>query len=223
MDDQLAEQIQSLCVRFIPFFMAVIFHEYAHGLAAFFYGDKTAQQEGRLTLNPLVHVDIMGTLVLPIVSMLSGVSVLFGWAKPMPVNPHQFRHYRKGVFFVAAAGPLMNVFLAVCSAFFCVGLDRFCPHHFYLFEPLFLMANVSILFNYSLALFNLLPIPPLDGAKMIDSCLSVKNSIAFNAFGQYSFFIFLFLMFSGAFSLLFRPLLFLTQSTLQFAHHLISL
>src|SRR3954470_13356393 len=104
----ITENIQSLSIQFVPFVMAVVFHEYAHGFIANRWGDNTAKAAGRLTLNPVPHIDVLGTLIFPIVNMLSGMSLLFGWARPVPINPSRFRKYRAGLFWVSIAGPGMN-------------------------------------------------------------------------------------------------------------------
>src|SRR5690349_5324321 len=106
--ESLDVNIQRLAIQFVPFLMAVVFHEFAHGFVAHTWGDDTAKDSGRLTLNPTPHMDLFGTLIFPIIFMLSGSSVLFGWAKPVPINPTRFRKYRPGLFWVSCAGVLMN-------------------------------------------------------------------------------------------------------------------
>src|SRR4051812_28254481 len=98
-----AERIQLLSIQLVPFIMAVVFHEYAHGFIANRCGDQTAEKAGRLTLNPLPHIDPVGTLLFPIINMLTGMNLLFGWAKPVPINPTRFKNYKSGLFFVSLA------------------------------------------------------------------------------------------------------------------------
>src|SRR3954453_19983936 len=111
-----SERIQLLSIQLVPFIMAVVFHEYAHGFIANRWGDNTAKSQGRLTLNPIPHMDPLGTLIFPIINMLTGMNLLFGWAKPGPINPSLFKRYRPGLFWVSLAGPGMNFLLAFGSA-----------------------------------------------------------------------------------------------------------
>jgi Zn-dependent protease len=209
---EFAQSIRELSIAFVPFFMAVIFHEYAHGLVAYWFGDKTAYHAGRLTLNPVVHMDLIGTVALPILSTLLHFNLFFGWAKPVPVDPNRFKNYRKGVFFVAAAGPAMNCLLAFLSAFGHVFLTNKVATTFFFYEPLYHMSYASVFMNYSLAIFNLIPLPPLDGSRMLAVLLPPKLEEAYNALSQYSFMI-LFLMISGFFSILLGPIRFCSHFT----------
>jgi Zn-dependent protease len=198
--------IQSLAIQFVPFLMAVIFHEFAHGWAALKFGDPTARDNGRLTLNPLPHMDMFGTLLFPIMGMLTGTSFLFGWAKPVPINPTRFKKYRPGLFWVSFAGPLMNFILAnVCAAVLCL-MIKYAPRDFYLFEPILGMLKVGITLNFALGFFNLLPLPPLDGSKMIQSFLNYNATKAYESIAPYSFFILMGLMMTGILSVLSYPI-----------------
>ena len=194
--------------------MSVVFHEFAHGIVASYFGDKTAKDHGRLTLNPIPHVDLMGTIVLPIAMMLSGSSVLFGWAKPVPINPGRFRKYRTGLFFVSFAGPLMNFLLAFLSGVaFCL-VALFVPQTNFLSEPLLWMTNISVYLNFGIGFFNLLPLPPLDGSKMIQAFLSYNATQKFEQLSQYSFFILMALILTNALSFLMYPIQFAARLTL---------
>ena len=195
-----------LSVQFVPFMMAVIFHEFAHGWAASKAGDPTAKDAGRLTLNPIPHIDWIGTVLFPLINMMSGLNILFGWAKPVPIDPTRFRKYRPGLFWVSFAGPLMNFFLALLSAFVFCAMIKWLPQDFFLFEPLIAMTRVSVYLNIALGIFNLIPLPPLDGSKMIESFLSYNATRAYEQLAQYSFFILLGLMFTGAFQILSYPI-----------------
>jgi Zn-dependent protease len=219
----LSLSIQNLSIRFIPFILAVVFHEYGHGLIAKLFGDKTAEKEGRLTLNPLPHIDPLGTLVLPMINMFSGTNFLIGWAKPMPINPARFSHYKKGMIWVSLAGPLTNMVLAFISGLVLFTLQRWVGPSFFFYEPLFKMAYSSVMINYGLAIFNLLPLPPLDGAQLVRAMLSYEASRKFDMIAQYSFFIFLALMFSGLFSLLALPITLFTGLTLWFTEKIVYL
>ncbi|MCX7883117.1 MAG: site-2 protease family protein [Brevinematales bacterium] len=138
-------------------FFSIVLHEIGHGLVALWWGDDTAKQQGRLSFSPLAHVDPVGTILVPVLMYLTTQSV-FGWAKPVPINPMKFRHWRWGNFTVSLAGVTMNVLLAILL----VGISFFVPH-----EILFRL----IVANLFLAFFNLLPLPPLDGFRVVMSML----------------------------------------------------
>jgi Zn-dependent protease len=207
-------RIQMLAVQFVPFIMAVVFHEYAHGFIANRWGDNTAKAAGRLTLNPVPHIDVLGTLVFPLINMLSGMNLLFGWAKPVPINPSRFKKYKPGLFWVSLAGPGMNFLLAVFSAALFCAIYSWVPQDFYLFEPLIKMTVVSVSLNYALGIFNLVPLPPLDGSKVVEVFLPYEANQKYQALAQYSFFILMALLLSGAFSVLAYPIRFCTDVTL---------
>jgi Zn-dependent protease len=210
----LQQGLQDLSIQFVPFMMAVVFHEFAHGYMANRYGDTTARDAGRLTLNPAPHVDVLGTLILPILMMVSGVSFLFGWARPVPINPNRFKNYRSGLFWVSFAGPGMNFLMALVSGAAFAAIRTWMPETFYLHEPLVSMAIASVTVNYALAIFNLIPLPPLDGSKMVQSFLSYDATRKYEAISQYSFFILMGLMWTGSLSVLGYPIVFLRNLTL---------
>lgn len=156
----------------LPLLVAVTFHELAHGYVALKMGDHTARLAGRLTLNPIKHLDLFGSFLLPLVLKLSGSPIVFGYAKPVPVNFNNMREIRKGTIWVSSAGVLANLMLALISAaLFQFGmaleanwtLSQFRP----LFEILFQLLAYSVVINCVLALFNLIPIPPLDGSRIV--------------------------------------------------------
>jgi Zn-dependent protease len=214
MMESLGENFQRLSIQLPPFIMAVVFHEFAHGFIANRWGDTTARDRGRLTLNPIPHIDPVGTLLFPIINMLSGMSLLIGWAKPVPIDPRKFRRLRLGLFCVSLAGVGMNVLLALLSACVLMTIYRFMPHDFFLFDPLFQMCIVSISLNYALAVFNMIPLPPLDGSKVVESFLPIAAARKFESISRYSFFILMALLLSGAFSVLAYPIRLLTNLTL---------
>jgi Zn-dependent protease len=138
---------------------SVIIHEIAHGYVAFRNGDPTARMLGRITLNPIPHIDPIGTILLPLLLLISGAGILFGWARPVPVNPRNYRNYRMGELTVSAAGPLSNLALAV---FFSLLLRLPLGN-----VGLLMLAGFGVQINILLALFNLIPIPPLDGSHIL--------------------------------------------------------
>ncbi len=211
------EIIQRVSMFFPPFLLALVFHEYSHAWMAQRYGDETASWQGRLTLNPAVHVDIVGTIVFPLLGIIFPGGLLFGWARPVPIDARNFKHYRRGLFWVAAAGPLSNILLGFLAAFVYAAFHRYVPADFSFYAPLDGMLQFLVLINFALAVFNLIPIPPLDGSNIVLSTLSYENTRKFLMIQQYSFFILILLMFSGAFRILQMPIYFLTHLSLGVA------
>lgn len=146
----------------IPIIIAITLHEAAHGYVALYFGDGTAQRAGRISLNPLRHVDLFGTILLPALLLLSHAGFVFGYAKPVPVNFAELHHPKRDMIFVAAAGPLMNFLLAIFSA----GLMFVMVHAGGNYPLLLAGLWASVEINLVLAVFNLLPIPPLDGGRV---------------------------------------------------------
>jgi Zn-dependent proteases len=153
-------------IYFIPFLFALCFHEWAHGMMAKLRGDNTAETMGRLTLNPVAHMDMVGTLILPLMSIILATPIFFGWAKPVPVNSRNLKNPRVDMFWIALAGPLSNVFLAIMGA---VGMRLLFQYGGELSYTKALMniLNVFIVTNLFLAIFNMLPLNPLDGGKVL--------------------------------------------------------
>ncbi|MDD0852583.1 site-2 protease family protein [Halobacteriovorax sp. GB3] len=195
---------QKIAIALPGFLLAVVCHEVAHGVMALKHGDDTARNEGRLTLNPAAHFDTMGSLVIPLV-IFASTGFLFGWAKPVPVNPVRFKNFRSGMFWVSFAGPLTNFILALISAILFAAIIVFVDPQFYLFEPFVQMLSFSAMINMALGVFNLIPLPPLDGSKMVQAFLDYNSARKFEALGQYSFFIIIGLMLTGGFHYIFAP------------------
>jgi Zn-dependent protease len=169
--------LPQLLAALIPLLLSLTVHEYAHGLSAARLGDDTAQRAGRLTLNPLAHIDPLGTIILPLVMMLAGPGFVFGWAKPVPVDPTRFRrdvHMGRGMALTAAAGPLANVGLAVLAAVVAGALLRWAPGTLAPGSGIRELVETLIGTNVILALFNLIPVPPLDGSRIVDGYVPVR-------------------------------------------------
>lgn len=188
----LAALSQSIPLLILLF--SVILHEVMHGLVAKKFGDRTAERAGRITLNPLLHIDLIGTIVLPLILLFSQTGIILGWAKPVPVNPLNFSNLRRGELFVSAAGILANFGLAIIF----VIIYRILNVIPILFPALIgEVLQYAVLINLLLGIFNLLPIPPLDGSKIVLSQLPYNLAKGYQKIESYGFLILLVLLFSG--------------------------
>jgi Zn-dependent protease len=185
---QLAGLIQAFSVWIIPLVLAITLHEAAHGFAALRFGDDTAQRMGRISANPLHHVDPFGTLVLPALLLLSGSPFMFGWAKPVPVNFGRLKPQRAGMVVVALAGPLTNIVLAVLSALL-LHLTVALPDVAQDFARQNLIRSVQI--NLVLAVFNMIPLPPLDGGRVAVALLPRAWGMKLAGIERYTFMVLL--------------------------------
>jgi Zn-dependent protease len=184
--------IELIFFLFVILFSAIL-HEIAHGVAALLLGDETAKNQGRLTLNPIPHIDPLGTIIVPLLLLLSPARMLFGWAKPVPFNPYNLKNQRWGPSIVGVAGPLTNLTIAVIFALFI----RFIPG---ISEDLEIFLGIIVIANIILGVFNLLPIPPLDGSKVLFAILPPSMMGVQNVLERYGFMILLFfIFFSGGF------------------------
>ncbi|MCF8198938.1 MAG: site-2 protease family protein [Sulfuritalea sp.] len=198
--------IQTLAISALPIIFAITLHEAAHGYAARHFGDPTAWQMGRISLNPLRHVDPVGTLLVPaLILLVSGGGLLFGWAKPVPVNFGNLRRPKQDMLWVAAAGPGANLVMALGWALIlklAIGL----PELVYS-AALREMALVGISINGVLMVLNLLPLPPLDGGRIAVSLLPHRAAWKFSQLERWGFPILLALLFMGILEKILRPLL----------------
>lgn len=185
--------IQRIAVAAIPVIFAITVHEAAHGYAAKHFGDMTAERMGRISLNPIKHIDPFGTILLPALTMLLG-GVLFGWAKPVPVNFNQLRNPKKDMFWVAAAGPASNFVMAIIWAI-TLNFIKLLPESAATFFEY--MAIIGLQINLILMVLNLIPLPPLDGGRIAVSLLPTDLAIKLARVEKYGFMILIVLLFTG--------------------------
>ncbi len=187
--------IQTVAVWALPVIFAVTLHEAAHGYAARSCGDRTAEMNGRLSLNPMRHIDPIGTVLVPLISLILG-GIIFGWARPVPVDERHFRNPRRDMALVAAAGPLANLAMAllwVLILYVALGLHGL-P---WLAVPLQYMGLAGISINIVLMALNLLPLPPLDGGRLVAALMSPKAAMSYLSIEPYGIFILLALLMTG--------------------------
>jgi len=209
------EIIQNISIYALPFILAVTLHETAHAWVADKKGDSTARQLGRISMNPLVHIDLFGTILIPLI-LLSTTGFMFGYAKPVPVNPHNLRRPKEDMAWVAAAGPGMNLVIAIVSGIFYrllyspnlfVGGSLFSDSSttasFFL-VPLLEMLKFSVFFNVLLMVFNLIPIPPLDGGRVLVGLLPAAQSRFVSRLEPYGMLVMVFIVFLDPFGLMRR-------------------
>lgn len=198
--------IQTIAISALPVIFAITLHEAAHGYAARHFGDPTAWKLGRISLNPIQHIDLMGTIIVPaLILLLSGGGMLFGWAKPVPVDFGKLRRPKQDMLWVAAAGPAANLVMALAWALVLKAVLGF-PETMYS-EALREMAKVGIGINGVLMLLNLLPLPPLDGGRIVVSLLPPRAAWKFSQLERWGLPILLALLFLGGLDRILRPLL----------------
>ena len=221
------DSILNIALSLIAIFIAIVLHEVAHGYMALRLGDPTARNLGRLTLNPLAHIDPIGTILVPVILAVMGAP-LFGWAKPVPINPRNFRNPFRGMLFVALAGPGTNIALALAAAIVGRLLLLMVPPSLYetlmyagtlsfgtnLLTSLFTLLGYFVIFNLFLAGLNLIPIPPLDGSRVLTYFLPTEGRRIMLSLERYGFFIFAGLLYLGVFNGVFRAVQGLGQELL---------
>jgi len=207
----IAEYVQQISIWAIPILAAIVFHEVAHGWVAFRLGDPTAARMGRLTLNPISHIDLFGTVILPLLLVIAHAPFLFGYAKPVPVNFQNLRNPKRHMIWVALAGPATNIILAFVSYLLLkilVSLDL--PRDGSLAStiviPLIYMLHASASINIVLAVFNTFPIPPLDGGRVLVGLLPEPYSTTVARVEPYGFLIIVVLLMSHLLDAVLSPL-----------------
>jgi Zn-dependent protease len=203
--ESLTQIIQQIAIYAVPLFLGIICHEVAHGYVSYLLGDPTAKNAGRLTLNPLKHLDLVGTLVFLITRMI-------GWAKPVPINPSYYQNPRKGIVLVSIAGPATNFVLAALFYFLYRGLAAVIMTSDpqlagYVIYPIVNIAAAGTIINIILGIFNLIPIPPLDGSKVLAVILPPKMAAKYMKLERYGFIILILLVMTGIFEGFFRVIL----------------
>lgn len=199
--------IQKIAIWAIPVLFAISLHEVAHGWVASFFGDQTARLSGRLSINPIKHIDIVGTVIVPLL-MLAVSNFIFGWAKPVPVDARNMRNPRRDMAIVALAGPMANLLMALAWGVIArlgVWLSQGDETGVWLGVPLVYMGGAGIMINVVLLVLNLIPLPPLDGGKILESILPRRAAYYLNFLEPYSFLIILLLLATGALSYVMAP------------------
>ena len=201
-------------ISIVPILIAVTFHEVAHGFAAYLLGDNTAKARGRLTLNPLAHIDPIGTVLMPVaLLLLTRGRFVFGYAKPVPINPYNFKKPRKGLALSAIAGPAMNLMLAIiCGVLFTWVLMPFSAEAspvlaLKVLAPVGAMLRMGVSINLLLAAFNLIPIPPLDGGRVLAGVLPQRQAYSLEKLERYGFLIVVILILTGLASYFINPVM----------------
>ncbi|MDA8091744.1 MAG: site-2 protease family protein [Nitrospiraceae bacterium] len=215
--------LRQISLSLVPILIAVTFHEIAHGYVAYLQGDRTAKAMGRLTLNPLAHIDPVGTVLMPFALLvLTKGQFVFGYAKPVPINPYNFKNPRKGLAISALAGPVINLLLAIISgvllSYVLLPMAATASPEVFsrVMRPIGGMLKQSVWINLLLAAFNLIPIPPLDGGRVLAGLLPARQAYTFEKLERYGFVIVMLLIFTGAASYFIDPVMRVLLAVLSF-------
>ena len=205
--------IQAITVYAIPVIFAITLHEAAHGYVAKYFGDSTAYLQGRVTLNPLKHIDPIGTILIPLLLAVFSVGFLFGYAKPVPVAFENLRNPKRDMIWVALAGPAINLVQAVIWLAIGVTISKFGVQERFFYE----VVNAGVVINCVIFAFNLVPVPPLDGGRVVMGLLPTRAAIAYGRVEPYGFFVVMALVITGVLNAWMRPIVGVVQSLLALA------
>jgi len=218
---------RQIIISAFPILIAITFHELSHGFVAYRLGDPTAKMMGRLTLNPIAHIDPIGTILMPLMLLIfTNGQFVFGYAKPVPINPMNFKNPKRDMAISAAAGPVTNIILAILSAlilhFLLNPLLNFLPGYIsnIVILPLLMIFTYSALVNIVLACFNMIPIPPLDGGRVLTGLLPYKQAVSFSKIEPFGFLIVILLIVTNIANYFIVPFIFLFVNLLQLKYFL---
>jgi Zn-dependent protease len=200
------QKILTYVIQFATVLFAISIHEAAHGWMANLFGDPTAKNQGRVTLNPIAHIDLVGTIIFPLLLIAMGAPV-FGWAKPVMVNPYNLRNPRRDHMFIAAAGPGSNILASISTIIIFIVLKRLSIITLNNPGIIALILFYLIIINIFLALFNLIPIPPLDGSGILEGLLKGQALESYQKIKPYGFIILIVIIYAGFLDILARPIL----------------